>query len=266
MADATDDGDILEIAHINRAGTPVALYRPGGAEGTAIYLHGGGWVLGGLETYEDVCCDLARRSRSIVAAADYSLAPDGHHPSQIKEVMAVLRYFRRSGRPVALAGDGVGAYLAVQTAVAAIRRGIPLAGLALIYPLIGPPRAGAPAAATVPGIAAQWDLYLPNLPGADDPALWLDDLDLRGLPETFVVTAADDPMRGEAVRLAEAFTAAGGRAELFTHEGARHDFLLPRPPGPAADAGLAELADYLAPRLGVQALVWSTYPGGAARR
>lgn len=254
-----DDG-VLEIAHINRAGTPVGLYRPGGAEGTALYLHGGGWVLGGLESYEEACCEFARRSRAIVAALDYSLAPDGHHPSQIQEVMAVMRYFRRSGRPVGFAGDGVGAYLAVQTAVAAVRRVTPVVGLALIYPPIGPPRDVVPAVAGS-GLQTQWDLYVPNLPGPDDPSLWLDELDLAGVPATFILAAADDPLHADAVRLRDALAAAGVAVELVTHPGPAHDFLLPYAPRPEVDAALGEAADFLGARLGVQPLVWSK-PGG----
>jgi acetyl esterase len=255
------DGDgVLEIAHINRAGTPVGLYRPGGAEGSTLYIHGGAWVLGGLESYEDVCCDLARRSSSIVASIDYSLAPEGQHPAQIREVMAVLRYLRRTGRPVALAGDGVGAYLAVQTAAAALRRGIPLAGLALIYPLTGPPRAGGGA----PG-GAQWDLYRAAAPDPADPSLWLEDLELRGLPSTMLLAAEGDPARGEAERLRALLAAADVEVELLTHPGPAHDFLVPRPPRPEVDAALAEVADYLAPRLGVQPLMWQTYPPGGSR-
>lgn len=254
------DGDVLEIAHINRAGTPVGLYRPAGAEGTALYLHGGGWVLGGLDSYEDVCCDLAKRSHSIVAAVDYALAPEGHHPTQVKEVMFVLRYFRRSGRPVALCGDGVGAYLAVQTAVAAVRRGVALAGLVLVYPTVGPPRRGE-RAPDGSGLAAQWDLYVPNLPEPGAPSLWLEDLDLAGLPPTFVVVAAEDPLAAEAERLVGALEAAGVGVEVQTHPGPAHDFLLPRPPRPEVDAALTEAADFLGPRLGVSPLVWSK-PGG----
>jgi acetyl esterase len=256
-----DDSDVLEIAHINRAGTPVGLYRPGGAEGTALYLHGGGWVLGGIDSYEEVCCEFARRSRAIVAALDYSLAPDGHHPAQIKEVMAVMRYFRRSGRPVGLAGDGVGAYLAVQTAVAATRKVVPIVGLALVYPPIGPPRDPASPPAGGGSLQTQWDLYVPNLPGPDDPSLWLDELDLAGLPPTFIVTAEEDPLRPDAVRLRDALAAAGVAVELITHPGPPHDFLLPRAPRSEVDAALAEAADFLGPRLGIQPLVWSK-PGG----
>ena len=274
MADATDGprpfregaGEVLEIAHINRAGTPVGLYRPGGAEGTAVYLHGGGWVLGGLESYEGVCCDLARRSGAVVAGVDYSLAPEGHHPAQIREVMAVLRYFRRSGRSVALAGDGVGAYLAVHAAVAAVRSGGPLAGLALVYPLLGPPRGRPAVPAGGTALQAQWDLYMPNLPTADDPPLRLEDLDLRGLPATFLVAADADPYAGDAVALQGALGAAGVPTELVTHPGAPHDFLLPRPPRPEVDAALTEVADFLSPRLGVQPLVWSRPPGAGGPR
>lgn len=246
---------VTEVLEINRAGSPVRLYRPEGAEGTLVYLHGGGWVMGTLDTYDSFCRTLANRSGATVAALDYSLAPAAHHPTQVHEVWRVLRWLRKSGVPTSIAGDGVGAYLAVQAAVQAVNESLPLVGLGLVYPLTGPgPRAGldsgdGPAVTGTLSGGAHWEHYLPLTPEAGAPPLRLDSLDLRGLPGTMVLSAAEDPRRGAADALTAQLAAAGVAVSTVRHAGPPHDFLSPAPPHPDADAALEELADFLS-RLG----------------
>jgi acetyl esterase len=243
--------DIAEVLEINRAGVPVRLYRPEGAEGTAVYLHGGGWVMGTLDTYDAFCRTLAARSGATIAALDYSLAPAAHHPTQINEVWRLLRWLRKAGMPTSIAGDGVGAYLAVQAAVLAVAGDLPLVGLGLIYPLTGPGPRVSPddpePPAESPG--AHWEHYLPAAPAPDGPPLSLDDLDLRGLPGTAVLSAAEHPRREQAEGLTARLRAAGVDVTAVEHAGPPHDFLRPTRPGPEADAALEELADFLS-RLG----------------
>ncbi len=247
--------DVAEVLEINRAGSPVRLYRPEGSEGTLVYLHGGGWVMGTLDTYDSFCRTLANRSGATVAALDYSLAPAAHHPAQIHEVWRMLRWLRKNGVPTSIAGDGVGAYLAVQAAVQAVTESLPLVGLGLVYPLVGPGlRAGVddvdlPAAAGTLSGGAHWEHYLPAAPEPDAPPLRLDELDLRNLPGTMIVSAADDPRRESADALAAQLAAAGVPVSAVQHAGRPHDFLSPTQPDADADAALEELADFLS-RLG----------------
>lgn len=246
-----DGADIAEVLEINRAGAPVRLYRPEGAEGTAVYLHGGGWVMGTLDTYDAFCRTLAARSGATVAALDYSLAPAAHHPTQINEVWRLLRWLRKAGMPTSIAGDGVGAYLAVQAAVLAAADDLPLVGLGLIYPLSGPDPRIAPDAPEPSDAAggAHWEHYLPAAPNPDAPPIRLDDLDLQGLPGTAVLSAAEHPRREQADRLVERLRAADVAVTVIEHAGRPHDFLSPTRPGTDADDALEELADFLS-RLG----------------
>jgi len=213
------------------AGVPVRTYRPVGARGTVVYVHGGGWVVGTLDTYDPLCRSLALLAGATVVSVDYDLAPEARHPRQAEQVEAVLRALAGDG-PLALAGDSVGAHLG---ALAATRGTGALAGLALVYPVVGP-ALDTPSAvenATGYGLTTAamrwfWAQYLPRVPvaaGAGDP-LPVDLLaaDLARLPATLVLTAGRDPLRDEGLALADALAAAGVQVRRLAYDGQIHGF------------------------------------------
>ncbi len=217
---AREHDDVVE-------GVPVRYYAPEGARGLTVYLHGGGWVVGTLDTYDGVCRSLATSSGTAVLSVGYDLAPEARHPRQVEQCAAVLRATaERHGGPVALAGDSAGAHLAVLTAVTA---GLPLTALALVYPVVGPALDTPSARDNATGYALEtegmrwyWSQYLPA--GESDVPVDLLACDLSGLPPTLVLTAGFDPLRDEGLALADALEQAGVDVERVAYEGQVHGF------------------------------------------
>lgn len=225
-------------------GVPVRALIPPDAYGTTVYVHGGGWVAGSLDTYEPLCRSLALRSGSTVLSVGYDLAPELRHPGQVRQVLAVLGALlaapdtaQAGDGPVALAGDSAGAHLAT---LAATRTTLPLAGLALVYPVVAPALDTGSARDNASGYGLTtedmhwfWQQYLPadlpadlSQPGGSQPDLPVDLVlaDLAALPPTLVLTAGRDPLRDEGRALADAVERAGVRVQRVSYEGQIHGF------------------------------------------
>lgn len=231
-------------------GVPVRIFVPAGARGVTVYLHGGGWVVGTLESYDTLCRAVANSSRTTVVAVGYDLAPEAQHPVQLQQVATVLRWIRReitADEPLLLAGDSAGGYLVVLAADEAVGAGLPVAGMALVYPVVAPPGEGSAVEGSVAegsvaeGSAAAaagsmqlfasghyldaeamrwyWRAYAPD--GA--PAAY--DMELSTLPPTLVITAGHDVLRDEGVELAERLVAAGVAVEHHPFPGQIHGFM-----------------------------------------
>jgi acetyl esterase len=120
------------------AGVRVRRYdpRPGTTLPTLVYLHGGGWVIGSLDTHDSACRALAARTPCRVVAVDYRLAPEHPFPSGLEDGWAVLQAVAAGEQgPVAVGGDSSGGNLAAVLALRARDAGIPLALQVLIYPV-----------------------------------------------------------------------------------------------------------------------------------
>ncbi len=217
---------VEEVRDERVGGVPVRTYVPSGARGTVVWSHGGGWVVGTLDTYDATCRALARAAGATVVAVDYDLAPGARHPRQAQQVGAVLDALPDG--PVALAGDSAGGHLSVLAATAA---GRPLAALALVYPVVRPhldtPSAREHAtgkALTTAGMRWYWSHYAGDAGGPADPGLDLLARDLAGLPPTLVLTAGHDPLRDEGLALADALEAAGVPVARSSYDGQVHGF------------------------------------------
>src|SRR5215469_1682493 len=111
-------------------GVPVRVYEPLRPRGsTLIYLHGGGWVLGDVETHDPLCRRIANRTGARVVSVNYRLAPEHPFPAGLDDAEEVLRWLRSTepGRPAGVAGDSAGAPLAAGLAIRARDQRIPLA-------------------------------------------------------------------------------------------------------------------------------------------
>ena len=208
-------------------GVPVRTYRPEGAHGTTVYVHGGGWVVGTLDTYDPLCRALANSSGTTVVSVGYTLAPQARHPVQVEQVLTVLRSLPA---PLAVAGDSAGGHLAALAAGLAVREQVPLAALALLYPVVRP-QLDTPSArdnATgynleTDGMRWYWQHYLPT--GSTDIPVDSSAQDLAGLPSTLVLTAGFDPLRDEALALAERLETSGVPVHRLAYDGQVHGFL-----------------------------------------
>ncbi|MFD0903806.1 alpha/beta hydrolase [Actinomadura sediminis] len=239
---------------------PVRLYRP--AEGplpAVVYLHGGGWVLGGIENVDGLCRDLAADAGCAVLSVGYRLAPEHPFPAAVDDAWAVVAAaVREPGRfgtvpgAVAVAGDSAGGNLAAAVALLARDRGVSLAHQLLVYPVTDTARDAASwreygsgyglDAAT---LSRFMDLYRGGADPRDPRLAPLRAPDLRGAAPATVITAECDILRDEGEAYARRLAAAGVPVELRRYDGMVHSFfLLPE----VFDAG-AEAVAYAVARL-----------------
>ncbi len=191
------------------AGVPCRVY--GAKTATfVLYLHGGGFVVGGLESHDDVCAEIAAATGLQVIAVDYRLAPEHRWPAQIDDALAV---WQAMAKPGVVVGDSAGGLLAAALCLSTRQSDAPL-GQVLIYPGLGgdgtapsySENAEAPLLRAV-DVGTYHHLLHGDQPVTDPVARPLRARDLSGLPPAFVVTADVDPLRDDgrdfAARLAE---------------------------------------------------------------
>jgi len=217
---------------------PIRIYRAAeNPPAVVLYCHGGGFVVGGLESHDDVCAEFCARTGHEVVSVDYRLAPEHVHPAQFEDALAAFEWVAAAcDRPILLAGDSAGGNLAA--AVSHATRGHPRrpVGQVLIYPGLGGDQSKGSylTHAEAPMLSVRdLDFYSQartggrSLPG--DPTLSpLADTDFSALPPTVIVTAECDPLSsaGEAYR--DRILAAGGRAVWHEEKGLVHGYLRAR--------------------------------------
>ena len=220
------------------ADVPVRIYQPGG-HAVVAYFHGGGFVLGDLDTHDAQVRRLAAATAATVVAVDYRRAPEHPWPAAVDDATAVVTQLAGDGTPVAVAGDSAGGLIAILTAL----RQIPVVAQLLVCPNTDPTLRSASVAEKGQGWLLDADtlrrwvaMWLP------DPGLRASPLtnplvaDLQGLPPAVVVTAEHDPLRDEgntyAVRLRDAGVPVTHRCE----PGLVHNFPTLRDVSPSAAA------------------------------
>ncbi len=210
------------------------------SKSSVIYLHGGGFVVGGLHSHDDVCAEIAARTGLRVISVDYRLSPDHKHPAALDDAVAVAR---ATPGPILLVGDSAGGNLCA--AVAHTLRGdARLLGQVLIYPGLGGDRAKGSylTHAHAPMLtAADVEFYAGirfdgPVPARDETSSPLQATDFTGLPPTFALGAECDPLCDDAHAYATAIRAAGGRAHAITEAGLVHGYLRARHSVPRAAA------------------------------
>ena len=228
------------------AGVPCRIYP--GAAPTMLYLHGGGLVVGGLHSHDDVCAEIRAETGLTVVAADYRLLPEHPTPAALEDTLAVARHLAKTG-PIILAGDSTGGFLAA--AASHVLRGdaqTRILGQVLIYPgLGGDPDSGSYLThAHAPMLTLDDVLYYRNLylgsaaPGSTLVAP-LKDHDFTGLPPTVAIGAECDPQCDDGARYAALIRAAGGRAQFFLAHGLPHGYLRARTIVPRAAASFTQI-------------------------
>lgn len=220
-------------------GVACRIYTPANPPaGTVLYLHGGGFVVGGLHSHDTICADIADGARVRVVSADYRLSPEHVHPAHYNDAMAAARAVAaRWPGAFVLAGDSAGGTLAAAVAHAARGAGPRIDGLVLIYPSLGGPldRGSAITHAHAPLLSRDDMLFYHKArfgpggaPVQDPTAAPLQDHDFAGLPPTLVHVAECDPLADDGARYAEAIHRAGGHAHSVTDQGLVHGHLRAR--------------------------------------
>ena len=219
-------------------------YRPLDSEpgplATLIYYHGGGFVIGNIETHDSTCRRLANKSRCQVISIDYRLAPEHPFPAPIDDGIAAFRHIRDNAasfeadpKRIAVGGDSAGGAMAAVVCQSARRAGEPMPAFQmLIYPATDSSRESASRKQFAEGyfltrelIDWFWSAYAPR--GTDLADLRLSPLlekDFTGLPPAFVLTAGFDPLRDEGRAYADRLIDAGVKTTYANYPGTIHGF------------------------------------------
>jgi acetyl esterase len=224
---------------------PLRSYTPAGAgEGqlpTLVFYHGGGFVIGDLDTHDGLCRLLCGESGARVIAVDYRRAPENKFPAAVDDAWAALSWIaangdelRVDGRRIAVGGDSAGAALATVSAHTARDNGGPDLALQL---LMFPPTDLAANTASrrkwtdgyfLDKLTIDWffDNYLPQGTDLSDPRLSpLHAADLRGLAPVYLMTAEHDPLHDEGLDYAARLRESGVPVSVMDYPGLVHDFI-----------------------------------------
>ncbi len=213
-------------------------YECGTTDVTVVYYHGGGFVVGGLDSHDDVCAELCARTGYRVVAVDYGLAPETVFPGCFNDAWAAYNAIRaRWDGPIVLAGDSAGGNLAAAVAHAARgQREMPV-GQVLIYPGLGGDWTSGSFVehANAPHLTLRDMEFYKTVrfggqePPLDDPRCApLQDTDFSNLPPTVIVTAQCDPLSSDGGSYRDAINGAGGKAVWFEEAGLVHACLRAR--------------------------------------
>ncbi|MFN3721462.1 MAG: alpha/beta hydrolase [Paracoccaceae bacterium] len=208
-----------------------------------LFFHGGGFVVGGLESHDDICAEICAATGMTVHAVDYRLCPEYPHPAAFQDCLSVARSTRG---PILLVGDSAGGALAACVARALCDPRV--LGQVLIYPVLGGRGDSYRHHAKAPMLTGDDVDFYAKMRRADldDPTAYaLGAQDYTGLPPTFAIAAECDPLASDASLYADRITAAGGRAVAITEPGLVHGFLRARHTVPRARASFARVTSTL---------------------
>jgi acetyl esterase len=252
---------VAAVEELTIAGVPARLYRParpapsarvaGGAQpgrpapgvsGALVWVHGGGWMHGDLDCYDNVARALANRAQCAVLAVAYRLAPEHPFPAGFDDVWTAIEWAAEHFGPVAVAGDSSGGNLAAAAALKARDLGIVLAAQVLVYPVLESHmntlfkstfRTRYASFLNRPGYGAEtfdrisyiWDSYVPEQPLRD--CAYVSPVHagtLRGVAPAMIITAEHDILRWEAQEYAQRLRADGVHVAQQNYEGQIHGF------------------------------------------
>ena len=230
-----------------------------------VYYHGGGWVIGDLETHDDPCRFLAAHSGAAVMAIDYRLAPEHPFPAAVEDAQAAYewavagaeRLGVASGR-IGVGGDSAGANLAAAVCLTSRDRELPNPSMQLlIYPVTETAGTARSRRTFAEGFLLtrgdmDWfeERYLPPEVDREDPRVALLNAEnLSGLPPAYIAVAGFDPLRDEGEAYAERLREAGVQVALRRHPGLVHSYANLTAICPSARDAMLEAAGAL--RLGL---------------
>jgi acetyl esterase len=251
--------------HPNRELRTRTFVPPRASDVALLYLHGGGFVLGGLDSHDDVCAELCLHAGIEVLLLDYRLAPEHVYPAALDDTEAAFRHLRAQGKRVIVGGDSAGGNLTAALCLRLKRLGeaMPL-GQMLIYPGLGgdlfrngernldAPLLPVRDSGGYRGIYAGGEDRIPR----EDPEFApLCAPDLRGLPPAAIFAAGIDPLRQDAEDYAALLGAAGVPTMFRNEAGLVHGYLRARHMSRVAVRSFAAMAAALGE------MACGTFPG-----
>ncbi|HET7466220.1 MAG TPA: alpha/beta hydrolase [Candidatus Dormibacteraeota bacterium] len=245
LAGPVEQVALVEDGALPGPGGPIPFRRyspaPERALPVLLYMHGGGWVYGDIDTHDSVCRALARRAECAVVSLDYRLAPEDPFPAAVEDAWAGMQWLHAhasaiGGDPhrIAVAGDSAGGNLAAVLALRARDRGGPrIAAQVLIYPVTDCDldTASYGEAATGYGLTSEsmfwfWDNYIADAGRRRDPdASPMRATHHRNLAPALVITCELDPLASEGIAYAELLKQSGVTVQHFHELGMIHGYI-----------------------------------------
>jgi acetyl esterase len=245
-----------------RVYTPKTLRQTNGLAPVLVFFHGGGWVIGNLDSHDVVCRALANEGELIVISVDYRLSPEHKFPAAVEDSIAATEWISKNGARLGIdaarlmvGGDSAGGNLAAVVAIHARDAGNEpkLAAQVLIYPatdfrMTHPSHSEPETSVLLTHSVIRWfrDHYLNGAPDVDDwrasPARIEN---LAGLPPAYVLTAGADPLRDEGDEFAGRLKQAGVPVTYRHFPGQFHGFFTMGKLLPQAIVAAREIGDWL---------------------
>jgi acetyl esterase len=222
-----------------RVYTPMKLRQANGLAPCLVFFHGGGWVIGDLDSHDVVCRKLADEGGLIVISVDYRLAPEHKFPAAVDDAIAATQWIADNAKALGIdaarlmvGGDSAGGNLAAVVAIAARDgNGPAIAGQLLIYPatdfaMTHPSHREPETSILLTHSVIRWfrDHYLGDADGNDWRASPARVTKLAGLPPAYVLTAGADPLRDEGDEYARRLKEAGVAVTYRHFPGQFHGF------------------------------------------
>ncbi len=246
---------------------PMRLYKPltlrqtDGLAPCLVFFHGGGWVIGDLDSHDVVCRTLAHEGQLVVISVDYRLAPEHKFPAAVDDAIAATDWIAANAATLGIdtsrlmvGGDSAGGNLAAIVCIHARDAGRPkIAGQVLIYPatdfrMTHPSHSEPETDCLLTHSVIRWfrDHYLT---GAADVDSWRASparmRNMAGLPPAYVLTAGADPLRDEGDEYAKRLGDAGVNVVYRTFPGQFHGFITMGKILPKAGVALADIGEWL---------------------
>lgn len=242
MNEANTRAPMHQVTDAEADGVGVRIYRPGPGENLPclVYYHGGGWVIGDLETHDNVCRNLARDANCVVVAVDYRLAPEHPFPAPLDDCYTAAKWVAANAgklgidaNRIAHGGDSAGGNLTACVSLKIKQEGGPaLVHQLMVYPVTDAALDTGSYAANAEGylltrdsMAWFFDHYLGEKADRLDPYISpIRARDLSGLPSATIITAEFDPLRDEGEAFGDKLKAAGVDTLVQRFDGMIHGF------------------------------------------
>lgn len=230
--------DGVSVTDEMHGGVPCRRYDPPEEpHATVLYCHGGGFILGGLDSHDSICAEICKKTGLRVVAVDYPLAPEHHYPEDLDAVWSVYVAISDTWPdPVVLVGDSAGGTLCAGISHKARDEGLMPIGQVLIYPSLGGDKS-LPSYVDygdAPQLTAKdveyYSTVRPDGPAPTNDPYYaaLQDGDFSGLPPTVCITAQCDPLTSDSEMYCNHIALAGGKANWIDQRGLVHGYLRAR--------------------------------------
>lgn len=220
---------------------PIRIYTPQGHGPfpVILYIHGGGWVIANLDTYDSSPRALANATKAIVVSTHYRLAPEHPFPASHEDTYTAYKWvlnnassFNGDTNRIAVVGESAGGNMAAAISLMARKQNVPMPVYqVLIYPVAGvdintPSYQENANAKPLNKAMMEWFVKyeLNNPQDKQDPRINLLNANLRGLPATTIITAEIDPLRSGGKMLADKLKTAGVTVDYKNYDGVTHEF------------------------------------------